>query len=103
MYTIQKAFNSFPFSKSGRNTNATRKGDGHQKMRTQTSTTFEKTFRRRTKKRGIVWSRLSRVEETTTTTAKKTVSFSSEDGICGTYVKEYKSYIIARCTRSSLQ
>ena len=37
------------------------------------------------------------------TTAKKTVSFSSEDGICGTYVKEYKSYIIARCTRSSLQ
>ena len=62
----------------------------------------EKTFRRRTKKRGIVWSRLSRVEETTTT-AKKTVSFSSEDGICGTYVKEYKSYIIARCTRSSLQ
>ena len=33
----------------------------------------------------------SRVEETKTP-AKKTFSFSSEDGICGMYVKEYKSY-----------
>ena len=63
---------------------------------------LKKRFDDEPKKRGIVWSRLSRVEETKTT-AKKTVSFSSEDGICGTYVKEYKSYIIARCTRSSLQ